>query len=353
MAHARHEILVNAAFIGVYLLLSLYILAVFLIGSDFMGSPLRFLDGTGPRPNVYRALIPWTVSGMVALTPQMIAEYCNAALLAMKESEAFKFLVRANGGVTMESLNNGTIYATALAVFLVWLLMLGYIAALYALARRLFPVSRIYALLAPIVSLLALAAFHPHFAYGYDYSMLFLLTAAMYAMVVENKRWYYVLFLLAVMNKETSIYIIFLYLLYHCGTLKPGKLFLETGRQLFLYILIRLYISSLYQHNPGVELFSSWGRQVESLIHGYSFSTYLTALFFFFLLTFRWQEKPVLLRRSCLLLPALGLAFLWLGFPYEYRQFLDFLPFGTMLATHTLVRAAGFDHIRLFDTSKE
>jgi hypothetical protein len=68
----------------------------------------------------------------------------------------------------------------------------------------------------------------------------------------------------------------------------------------------------------------------------------------FFLMTYRWQEKPAFLKTGLWLLPLVYMAYVMHGNPGEYRVFFDVLPLIILLATHTLTQAAGFARLPFF-----
>ena len=111
--------------------------------------------------------------------------------------------------------------------------------------------------------------------------------------------------------------------------------------QLAVYAGISAAIRIYYEHSlVSRGLFSSTWTQLAILFHGYSYNTFVAMLVTFYLLTFRWREKPEFLRCGMWMWLPLLLAFLCLGYPNEYRQFLDIAPVATLLLTHTLVTAA-------------
>lgn len=341
-------------FLLLYALLSCYAMLIFLMGSDFGGQYAHtftnMIDGTGERPMAYRMLMPLILRAVIALTPAGGIEAINALGVYARDSVPVRVVIESyRNDVPPTLLNEPLLHTTVLFVLLAWLCQLGYVALLYRLARRLYPASRAPALFAPVFALMLMPALHSQFAYPYDYSLLLLNTACLYALVLGNLRAYYGCFLLAVVNKETALYLPLLFAFSQWRTLPSRTLALHLLAQAALYLAITLGIRLETQGTVESGLFASKALHLRQMIkHAYNFDGYLAYFTAFFLLTFRWQEKPLLLRRGLWLLPIMTLAFFLLGYPREYRQFLDIAPIGVLLATHTLIVCTGIADSPLF-----
>jgi hypothetical protein len=161
---------------------------------------------------------------------------------------------------------------------------------------------------------------------------------------MARERWlaYYILLELATMNKETAIYIPFVYAVYFFGRQPLRQYVISVMAQLAVYTLITVMIRMYYEHSlASYGVFFTTRPQLRILFEGYSYNTFIALLATFFLMTFRWREKPVFLRCGLWMLLPLSVVFLFMGWPHEYRQLLDVAPIATLLITHTLITATG------------
>lgn len=339
--------MIFAAFLCVYALLSFYAVIVFLIGSDFGGQTFstfrNMLDGTVNRPGIYRILLPAIAKGIVYLMPDTGLQGINHMMLLVRDSQLMSIVIHVRHKSMPVSLRDATLlYQSGIFMFLIWSCILGYIYLLYRMAAYFMPQSPAYALLAPVFGLLVFPVVYCCFGYPYDFSMLLLMSACLYSMAREKWLAYAILLTLAILNKETAIYIIFVYALYFC-TRKPLLHYLAAlAAQLVIYVTITVAIRWYYEGTPDIVtlgIYSSTPKQLGMLFNGYSYTTFISLLFSFWLLTYRWHEKPAFLRCGLWMLLPLAAIFLLLGYPHEFRQFMDIAPIVTLLATHTLVSA--------------
>lgn len=354
---ARHLLLI---FVLLYFLLSIDAMLVFLKGADYGGqlgyhSFHTMLDGTANRPVVYRALLPMLLNALIALMPVGLVDTLNAFSLWLRDSEVNNLIMQAYRKETPPSLlEDGYLYETLLFLLATWACMLGYVLALYKLGQHFYPTSRALALFTPITALLAMLSFHRNFAYPYDYAMLFLNATWLLCLARGHMRAQMVVFALACLNKETAIYLVFLFAIHQFGRMDRRALIGQVLAQIALYgaitVGLRLYFGNDHLSDG---LFSSTDGQLQNLVRGIYFDGYITYLCCFFLLTYQWPHKPLMLRQGLFLLPLLAAVFFWLGFPYEYRQFLDVMPYAALLATHTLVVGTGIAQNPLFEPLKK
>lgn len=344
--HGRVKPLLTAGCAAFLIFFSLYIMTCFIFSSDFFGmndrSPQAVMEGKAARPLVYRQLMPTLVQGLVAATPgavresvtEMVHEFLwhNPLMIEIEKT-------RHPHGPPPE-LDDPHLYTLFVIALTDYLFVLGYFYLLWRLARRLFPQSFTIQLLAPLLGGLSLPAFCGNYGYMYDFPVLFF--SAWLALLLQDRRfwWFTGIMALATFNKETTIYMIALFLLIGFDTL-PRKTFWQlAAAQVALYLAIRLFMWQLYASQPDDT--QMWRR---ILVHGmaglrgYTIWTLLGMGAGLALFTYRWQEKPLLLRRWLVLLPLMVVAWLLFGNPEEYRVFYEIFPCLTLLAAHTLATA--------------
>ncbi len=346
--------LILSAFIAVYFVLSLYVMAIFLVGNEFGGHGYRqpgMISEGLVRPPVYRMLVRTVSKGIIHFTPDSVKAGATKQLVKIRDSRFAQRLIhqRVNyPGKGPMALSDEHIYKTAVVMGVVYAFLLAFVAVLYHVARVLMPESRAYALLAPVVALLALPPFHYRYAHIYDHSMLFFMTAGIYALAVRRWPLFLAVLTLATINRETSYLLILLFAVYFLRLLPRQKYFGLLAAQCIIYAAVKGGITYFYFGNPGTGLFYNYMEQLWNWLHGYWFHWYIGMLVLAFMLFWRWQEKPALLRASIIWWPFTFAGFFTFGIVAENRQLLELLPPAALLITHTLVTAAGFEKLPLF-----
>lgn len=324
------------ALLVLYGLTALVTLFVFVVKQPGLaGTPDRgfesMLSGTASRPFVYRQLVPATICAISRATPDEVKRRCQAAAGNPKRKAMFDYL-----GWRSEHL-----FEYFVAVALIFGCYLGFAYALRRLAGRLFRYPSFVADLLPIPSLILLTQFMRAGAYLYDPGTLLLFTWSV-AFIVDRARLpFYLAFLLATLNKETSILLVPLFVAAEYRTLPRRRLVAHAGLQLAAFVAIKLWLALRFQGNPGgfveFHLFDHnlvLHREPVYLIH-----LLLVAAMFTPLVVAGWAEKPPFLRRglAVTLVPLLVLT-AFLGYLDELRDYYEALPFLILLSLPTLVR---------------
>lgn len=245
------------------------------------------IEGTAPRPYVYRALTPFIVR--ILSTLLNISPYFGAVLV-------------------------------------MYVAMLGFSFAISALAKVFLPSSyaQLFALLAPI----GLIPFLWEQRHIYDFPTLFLFTISLYFLAKDDFLKYILAFVLATLSKETS-FLLFLFFVLQFRRLEKRKFLLLAFVQVTAYILIRLLLINIYKDNPGglVE-FHLYDHLYAYLTHPVNtlllFGT-MAGILVISLLNSR--ERSSFVQNSLLAIggPTLLLYFFF-GVPFEVRIFLETYP---------------------------
>jgi hypothetical protein len=317
-----------------YLVTSATVLFVFMVRPGVDGHPRAsfpdMVDGTAHKPFVYRALVPACVRFVAAVTPDSVEEAVNAAfeskrtvrLLGWQRSYIFRYLA---------------------ALSLMLLSFVGYAWALRKLIAHFFDYQPVVTDMVPIGGLLILPLFFRYYSYLYDPSNLFLFTAAIVLIVTGRTAWFYLLFIVATLNKETSFLLIALLLLYRARTGVNLRLLLHCILLSGIWIAVKGGLAYLYRDHPGAfvepHLFDHNLRV--PFDHTGSAVYFIAVVTMCILVIGRdWGKKPAFLR-SGLLITAIPLLILHLFFGYidELRGYYEALPFVFLLSLPTVARA--------------
>ena len=329
-----------------YLLSAVFALYVFVVspGMDAY-SRARFgdtLTGRAWRPFVGRVLLPWTVRGTAALTPEPAREAVAGSVRALLTPEGKPEYI------------HDYAFEFALTVLLLFSSLLGFAYSLRRLAAVTLDLKGRGLDLVPVPALLLLPCMYTYMNYVYDFPNLFLFTLGL-VMVVE-RRWpaFLVVFGLATLNKETSILLTLVWLLDSRGRLSGRRLAEGLAVQILGWAAIRGSITLLYQDNPGavVEWWHLHGnlalgsRIIANLRHrplsdiqtkwGPKLVVVLAAVG----VAVSLRRTPVFLKRASVIVVPLFVLTLFMGTLEEARQFYEFYPIALLVLTGGMLPAS-------------
>jgi len=347
------RLLLTQAFIALYILLSLWFLARFALvshlGDSIDRTPLQaMIDGTAYRPFVYRLLIPKLTGFIVALTPEGMQDYMSGAMQSLADSSFLTYFPTIDTLIREQLSHPATFYSRMVMLALVYVCLWGYIIALRNLANFFWPQEPAMAWLAPVFGLiLAGGCMYPRM-FIYDIPGMCFAAAAYAAMARRRFEWYMLWFLLACLNKETAIFLLIFYALWHARRLDRSTFLTNLLIQGTLYLTVRIGIVVAFRDNRGVLLENHVYAQIATMLTLHGIETIILFFSFLFMLTCRWREKPLFLRYVLWLFPMLWLAYIFYGSPGEYRVFMELFPLLTLLITHTLVKCTGLAESSIF-----
>ena len=173
----------------------------------------------------------------------------------------------------------------------------------------------------------------------YDFTQLLLFTAA--ALCMFKHRWlsFYPLFCLACLNKETSLLLPIVFVLWvGLDCLKRAN-FKHVVAQVFIGVAICSTLSWIYRHNPGENAFWFLSRNMSlsfSPLAWVRLGVLLTGLI---LALFQFRIAPLFLKRGfAATLPVLLIATFFFGYIDELRDYYEALPFVVGLSLITIGR---------------
>lgn len=245
--------------------------------------------------------------------------------------------------------NKNEIYPRLVTLLLLYGALWGYAYFLFKLGAQLFVHDQAIRWLAPVMGLLAASTFTRPTQYQYDIALLFLSAGCYFYMATRRFGLYLIYFTLACLNKETALFILVFFTVWFYNRI-PARMFVPLwAAQCLIYMLIKVVLAFVYLQNPGSYLEDGLFRVLNSEVFGRSnLYRILYICLMIFLLTFKWQEKPLFLRYGLWLIPIIYLAFIVYGWPGEYRVFMDIMPLMALLVTHTLFVPSGISSSSFF-----
>lgn len=376
----RMRLVLFSGFIALYVVLSLKVMMMFIPASSY-GMDMHMnnkINGEQSPPASYRMLVPWISREMVGLMPEAVRENLTPTLITLRDS-AFvsKWWASREPRVVDAAVNDSHIFNTCVDMAVIYVTLLAFVWSLYHLASLLLPHSITYRLMAPLVALLLIAPLNKVFAYSYDYAELFF-SCALLSLLLRERWWAYVVCLgFATLNKETAIFAVVFYFIWAYKKL-PMKRYLTMGIvQMAVYGMVEMLIWYHFSDMDGMgpaspsyppyapSFFDVMYVSIDLLTSGFAgllhehpnmyakralflldhdYTTFvhfmITALF----LTYRWVEKPELLRSGLWIAAMNVIAFVFFCNTAEFRDLFFCMPVLVLLATHTLISASGLEN---------
>jgi len=349
------------------LVLILYIIATLVIMSmiksvglvDKRLGVIPMTNFEGHKPFQYRVFMPILIRTIEFLTPEtiqnsiagIVKKYVGSSLAENYEgySEVKAQFVSRYG------------YRSFLYLLLTACAMFLFLICLRQLARALGIFSEKLCDLLPLGMILVMPIFFDYGIYMYDFSHLLLFTTGL--LMLYKKQWagYFIVFTLALLNKESSILLILIFALVYYSEL-PRKYFIKLlAVQLLIFLLIKISLYFIFIDNPGtfVEIHLKWNLvYLTHLAHYFRFESLGNGMFAFAkfnirwpvglnlpmfaiviaAVAYRWQEKPVFLRRATLYFIALLMMAMTMGCINELRAYYDAMPIVYILGVSGLVK---------------
>ncbi len=173
--------------------------------------------------------------------------------------------------------------------------------------------------------------------YPYDMPSIFFFTLGLVLMYQQKWILFYIIFTLATLNRETSCFLTFIYLLTSIKTEKLTKVILHCCAQFLIWATIKTILFKLFFHNPGQNGFE-WhhiGSHVTHLSTNISFlldiknySFFFSNLGFIWIIDFYYYHKIKIefIRRSMLVIFPFFIGMMFVGNVYEIRIFGELIP---------------------------
>lgn len=284
------------------------------VGAFQPASLSRVLEGTAIRPYTYRILVPALARFLAPVITREIIDWCANSTSAVR--------------VTFDRLSDGGYEREAIVVLAIMLVSL----AGFAFAERTLLTELGYGkreqFVWPLAILLMVLPVTLFTGFYYDFPQLLLVTINLSLMYRRN--WPGYLFFLGVanLNKETSIFLVAIFIVHYWKRL-PRREFLEVlAWQAVVCGVVRGTIHFWFGSNPGAAIFFTLPDQID-LFRAHPLGLVFTVLYLSlatYLVLRRWAQKNEFLRSGSILAVIILGLFFTSGYPLEFRVFLDALP---------------------------
>lgn len=293
---------------------------------------LDMIDGNAYKPFVSRTLLPTTVRLVSAVVPEKFRQACAEQVqqhdLAQRAFDEFRWDIRAA-------------FQYLLASVLMLLSFMGFAHCVAKLTARVcdVPDTGLTQLLLAVGALVGLPPFFRYTSFVYDPPQLFLFTLALYFLATNRIRSFFVAFVACCLNKETAVLLIPV-----CGltlTSRPfphRRVWGTIAGLSIVYVSIKCALAWVFRDNLGSHVEFHFGRNIQWLAGGWTFTDLTVFLSVAALVFFHWSEKPAFLRFSfpCVLIPLVVLT-LFLGLIDEWRDYYEAYPIACALLMHSLL----------------
>jgi hypothetical protein len=335
--------------VAVYLGLALVLTSIWFNAGSRFNSYARaefvgLIEGTGYRPFVHRLLVPAVVRGARAL----IGEGTRERLI-----DAHPVFLELGARYEFEDPSYGFELVLCFAVW--YLAMAGFLFGMRAVAGALYERPGRTADLVPLVAAFFLPMFFAEGAhYLYDPTDLALSTWCIYAIASGRLRLFYVVFAVALLNKETAAVFVALFAMARFGRDTPGRLGAHLVAQLAMVGALLVLTHVLFGENPGGPVERRLAANLREITAaGFLLSPERVAALTLFacLLSSRFESRPAFLRAGLVVPAILAPLYVAGGVWGEIRVFLPAYPILAMLAAETLAGIAGRPLVAL-DTAR-
>lgn len=336
----------EAAFTLMILLTAAYLMVYGLGKSDLLRdgpshtSVLVLLDGSGDKPYIYRLLVPALGKVFAEITPVGMQEELTAMLSQWRQWKVAQDFI--NGakwrGFSSRLADPAFAYPVLVIVLMMYGALVAYGFTLHRISELAFPHSKYMPMCTAIFGLFILLPFITGFFKVYDPTTL--LFSALCLLFLQQQRWnaYLITFAVACLNKESILLYTGFFAMAFVSRLPHRQFVVLLITQVAIWVLIKMGVNLWYADYPGQIMKYRPVFVWSVLTRNFTAVNLIIPIVVYGLLIARWKEVPHTLRHSVWLLPACGLIYYFLGFPYEYRVFFDCFPGLTVIAGYTLFR---------------
>jgi len=282
--------------------------------------------GTADKPFAYRVLVPFTVRVLTPIFP--VGEALIDVPLVRERFIDWRW---------------ETAYATeyVVAVVLLYALWMGAAAAIGYMVASVYDHAIGFRNAAMIVTIFFVI---PLWIRGYsnylnDPATLILFPVAIGLMARARWTVYGVVFVLATLNKETSILLTILFCIYLWKTRTTIPFWRVLAAQVLIYGAIRALLTLIFQANGGFVMENHWDDNVArmaALVQSPLSLVLIAGLCVF--VFYRWNEKPRVLRRALWLIVPIFVLGMISGVIDEFRIFYEVYPVIMALILHSAAR---------------
>ena len=281
-----------------------------------------YIDGTVARPFAYRVLLPQILRGINAVTPAWAAADLD----------------RLGGRIGWTGPQNKYPRDLIWLAALQFASLIGYAlvgASLYS-ALRGQEKSWSQRIVAPALLLFLVPIVYKGLGHIYDFTSLFFMVWLLWAMAGRRHALYLLVFAASCLNKETTLLMSVAYAAVFFRRMAIGRYVVMLAAQFAIFIAIYVPLRVKYKDNPGSGIQVHWNEQfpyyTSHLNNAYVLAIFSMAVVLFVsLITFRWNEKPQLLRRAAVMIVPQMALFIYGAAPGEVRNLYEIVPLISLL----------------------
>jgi hypothetical protein len=281
-----------------------------------------YIDGTVSRPFAYRILLPQILRGIDAVTPASAA------------ADLDRLGARIGWTGPQNKYPRDVIWLAVLQfASLIGYALIG--ASLYSALRKQEKSWRQW-IVAPVLLLFLVPIVYKGLGHIYDFTSLFFMVWLLWAMADRRQALYLLVFAASCLNKETTLLMSVAYAAVFFRRMVFGRYVVMLAAQFAIFLAIYVPLRVTYKDNPGSGIQVHWNEQftyyASHLNNGYVLAIFcMSVVLFVILITFRWNEKPQLLRRAAVMIvPHMALLFYGAA-PGEVRNLYEIVPLVSML----------------------
>lgn len=297
---------INIIFLMVALIMAYYFSELrFGVNSIYENAtPMQMVLGTAETPYQYRVLLAWLVKGLLLL-PMMPETAVDGIFQVLEFLSVFALLVAFR--VFLSLFFHHLLLASVLTFTLFYIL----------------PFNLLF-----------------NFWYPYDIPSLLFFTLALIALYRHSWGWYFLIFIPASFNRETTLLLTFLFVIVNWDVIPTKKLAIYTAVQLVVWVVIKLGLQNLYITNPGTAVQFTLIDNLRFLAQPGGWLWFLPnwgMLWVLVLIGYRWIADRFVKRALWVVFP-LFLIMLLVGNIYELRIYAELIPI-ILLASLLIIQA--------------
>lgn len=289
------------------------------------------INGTANKPYVYRVLLPLSIGLIKKGIPLPVWDRLEDGINKVVPSSKIESLLHWKTDFLSEYL---------IALFLIYLSLLGFTFALKYLLTINYLTSEIVTEMVPACALLFIPGFLGYYhGYIYDFPSLFLFTLGLIFLKKSKWNYFYLIFLLGNLNKETIILLTLIFAIYEKGRIETVSYLSHLSLQLGIFVLVRLCLLFIFRDNPGSTVEFHFFDNIIFLLQPYRFTKILTWMLIIVGIFYNWSLKPRFLKQAVIIIVPLLLLTLFLGWIIELRDYYEAFPICFLLISHTFIKS--------------
>jgi len=230
------------------------------------------------------------------------------------------------------------------AILVMYFSLLGFFFVYSLLVKKFLPNTNLFiSLIFPAMGIIPFLIQSRHV---YDFPILFLFTLAYYLLEKKEFGKYMVVFILASLTKETTLFLILFFALHlrNCGRKQLVKMLIS---QTLIYGMIRGTLMIIFHENPGSDIQFHFFEHINSFTsHPWAAGFLYASVLIIFVIAMTYKGEASNLIKDALLSVGVPIAILYLffGVPFEIRVFLEVFPVISLLFTLKIITL--FEKIR-------